>query len=510
MKDKIVLNGSDFLLEDLVKIARNNVGIKISAESESRINKARYLIDKWVKEGERIYGVTTGFGALSEVTISYEDTKKLQKKILLSHSAGVGKHIEDDVVRAMIALRVNDFCRGNSGLRLETIEKLSQILNAGIIPVVPEKGSVGASGDLVPMAHLSLVLIGEGEAFVEGKRLSGAKALREKLIKPLVLEAGEGLALINGTQFMIALGCLALHDALNLCKHADIAASMSLETLMGTRAAFDPRIHKARPHTGQIKAADNMLRITANSEIISSHHDCSRVQDAYTLRCSPQVHGASWDAFAYVDNVIRVEMNSSTENPLIFPESEEFLSGGNFHGQPLALACDFLGIAISELANISERRIERLVNPQLSGLPAFLIEDGGLNSGFMIAQYAAASLVSENKVLAHPASVDSIPTSANKEDHVSMGSIAARKCRDIVANTEEVIAIELLCAAQGIDLFTNVKAGDGILAAYEVIRSKVDYMKEDRILSTDIAKVKSLLEGGSIVKAVEDKVGKLY
>ncbi|RLC06282.1 MAG: histidine ammonia-lyase [Deltaproteobacteria bacterium] len=510
MKDKIVLNGSDFLLEDLVKIARNNVGIKISAESESRINKARYLIDKWVKEGERIYGVTTGFGALSEVTISYEDTKKLQKKILLSHSAGVGKHIEDDVVRAMIALRVNDFCRGNSGLRLVTIEKLSQILNAGIIPVVPEKGSVGASGDLVPMAHLSLVLIGEGEAFVEGKRLSGAKALREKLIKPLVLEAGEGLALINGTQFMIALGCLALHDALNLCKHADIAASMSLETLMGTRAAFDPRIHKARPHTGQIKAADNMLRITANSEIISSHHDCSRVQDAYTLRCSPQVHGASWDAFAYVDNVIRVEMNSSTENPLIFPESEEFLSGGNFHGQPLALACDFLGIAISELANISERRIERLVNPQLSGLPAFLIEDGGLNSGFMIAQYAAASLVSENKVLAHPASVDSIPTSANKEDHVSMGSIAARKCRDIVANTEEVIAIELLCAAQGIDLFTNVKAGDGILAAYEVIRSKVDYMKEDRILSTDIAKVKSLLEGGSIVKAVEDKVGKLY
>jgi len=510
MKDQIVLNGSDFLLEDLVRIARNNVGIKISVESESRINKARYLIDKWVKEGERIYGVTTGFGALSGVTISYEDTKKLQKKILLSHAAGVGKYVEEDVVRAMIALRVNDFCRGNSGLRLETIEKLSQILNAGIVPVVPEKGSVGASGDLVPMAHLSLVLIGEGEAFVEGKRLSGATALREKLIKPLVLEAGEGLALINGTQFMIALGCLALHDALNLCKHADIAASMSLETLMGTRAAFDPRIHKARPHTGQIKAADNMLRITDNSEIISSHHDCSRVQDAYSLRCSPQVHGASWDAFGFVDNVVRVEMNSSTENPLIFPESEEFLSGGNFHGQPLALACDFLGIAISELANISERRIERLVNPQLSGLPAFLIEDGGLNSGFMIAQYAAASLVSENKILAHPASVDSIPTSANKEDHVSMGSIAARKCRDIVANTEEVIAIELLCAAQGIDLFTNVKAGDGTLAAYEVIRSKVDYMKEDRILSTDIAKVKALLEDGSIVRAVEGKVGKLY
>ena len=510
MKDKIVLHGNDFFLEDLVDIARNNVGIKISVESESRINKARDLVDKWVKNGERIYGVTTGFGALSEVTISYEDTKKLQKKILLSHAAGIGNHMEEDVVRAMMALRVNDFCRGNSGLRLETIEKLSQVLNAGIVPLVPEKGSVGASGDLVPMAHLALVLIGEGEAFVDGIRMSGARALRKKSIKSLVLEAGEGIALINGTQFMIALGCLALHDALNICKHADIAASMSLETLMGTRAAFDPRIHAARPHTGQIKAAGNMLRITENSDIISSHQDCSRVQDAYTLRCSPQVHGASWDAFDYVDKVVKVEMNSSTENPLIFSESEEFLSGGNFHGQPLALACDFLSIAIAELANISERRIERLVNPQLSGLPAFLVEDGGLNSGFMIAQYVAASLVSENKVLAHPASVDSIPTSANMEDHVSMGAFAARKCRDIVANTEEVIAIELLCAAQGIDLFTNIKAGDGTLAAYDVIRSKVDYMKEDRFLSADIAKMKDLLRSGSIVKAVEDKVGELY
>ncbi|MBU8909879.1 MAG: histidine ammonia-lyase [Desulfobacterales bacterium] len=510
MKDKIVLNGNDFLLENLIDIARNNVGIKISVDSESRINKARELINKWVRDGEKIYGVTTGFGALSEVTISYEDTEKLQKKILLSHAAGIGKHMEADVVRAMMALRVNDFCRGNSGLRLETIEMLARLLNEGIVPAVPEKGSVGASGDLVPMAHLALALIGEGEAFVDGKKMTGAQALRKKIIKPLVLSAGEGLALINGTQFMIALGCLALHDALNLCKHADIAASMSLETLMGTRTAFDPRIHKARPHRGQIKAADNMLRITENSEIISSHQDCSTVQDAYTLRCSPQVHGASWDTFHYVDKVVKVEMNSSTENPLIFTESEEFLSGGNFHGQPLALACDFLSIAIAELANISERRIERLVNPQLSGLPAFLVEDGGLNSGFMIAQYVAASLVSENKVLAHPASVDSIPTSANKEDHVSMGAFAARKCRDIVANTEEVIAIELLCAAQGIDLFTNIKAGDGTLAAYEIIRSKVDYMKEDRILSVDITKVKELLRDGSIVKAVEDKVGELY
>ncbi|MFU8770305.1 MAG: histidine ammonia-lyase, partial [Desulfotignum sp.] len=451
----IVLDGENFQLEELVDIARNGYHIAIAASSKDRIKKARTLVETWVNNGERIYGVTTGFGALSDVTISLSDTRRLQKKILFSHAAGMGKHMADDVVRAMMALRVNDFCRGNSGLRLETIEMLARMLNTGIVPVVPEKGSVGASGDLVPMAHLALVMIGEGEAFVDGIRMPGAKALAARSMTPLELAAGEGLALINGTQFMIALGCLALHDALNLCKHADIAASMSLETLMGTRSAFDPRIHQARPHQGQIKAAQNMLKITENSEIISSHKDCSRVQDAYTLRCSPQVHGASWDAFAYVDKVIRVEMNASTENPLIFPESEEFLSGGNFHGQPLALACDFLGIAIAELANISERRIERLVNPYLSGLPAFLVADGGLNSGYMIAQYAAAALVSENKVLAHPASVDSIPTSANKEDHVSMGAFAARKCREIVQNTEEVIAIELLCGAQAIDLFTN-------------------------------------------------------
>ncbi|MCG8618082.1 MAG: histidine ammonia-lyase [Desulfobacterales bacterium] len=510
MENTIILNGENLQLDELVAIARNGADAAISVESESRINKARTLVDKWVKEGERIYGVTTGFGALSDVTISFEDTKKLQKKILLSHAAGMGNHMADDVVRAMMALRINDFCRGNSGLRLETIRKLSDLLNTGIIPVVPEKGSVGASGDLVPMAHLSLVLIGEGEAFVDGRRMPGAEALALKNITPLELAAGEGLALINGTQFMIALGCLALHDALNLCKHADIAAAISLETLMGTRSAFDPRIHRARPHTGQMKAAQNMLKMTENSEIISSHKDCSRVQDAYTLRCSPQVHGASWDAFGYVDRVIRVEMNASTENPLIFPESGEFLSGGNFHGQPLALACDFLGIAIAELANISERRIERLVNPQLSGLPAFLVEDGGLNSGFMIAQYAAAALVSENKVIAHPASVDSIPTSANKEDHVSMGAVAARKCRDIVENVEEVIAIELLCGAQAIDLFTNLKAGEGTMAAYEVIRNEVDYMTEDRFLSADIAKVKALLRSGEIVRAVEEKVGTLY
>jgi histidine ammonia-lyase len=510
INDSVLLNGQNFTLGQLVDVARDGRTVAVSKNSENRIEKARALVEYWAKTGARIYGVTTGFGALSDVPISFEDTKTLQRNILLSHAAGVGGCMDDDVVRAMMAVRINDFCRGNSGLRLETIKTLCRILNAGIIPVVPEKGSVGASGDLVPMAHLSLVLIGEGEAFVDGVRMPGARALAAKDIEPLELGAGEGLALINGTQFMLALGCLALYDALNLCKHADIAASMSLETLMGTRAAFDPRIHNARPHLGQMKAASDMMKITQDSEIISSHRDCSRIQDAYTLRCSPQVHGASWDAFNYVDRVIRVEMNASTENPLIFPESGEFLSGGNFHGQPLALACDFLGIAIAELANISERRVERLVNPQLSGLPAFLVQDTGLNSGFMIAQYVAASLVSENKVLAHPACVDSIPTSANKEDHVSMGATAARKCRDIVENSEQVIAIELLCGAQAIDTFTNLKAGKGTMAAYETIRSKVPCMTQDRFLSADIAAVRTLLHSGRIVRAVEDAVGKLY
>ena len=334
MNDPVELNGRNFTLDQLVEIARDGKTAAVSVNSEARIKKARALVEDWVKKGTRIYGITTGFGALSDVTISFDDTKTLQRNILLSHAAGMGKCMDDDVVRAMMALRINDFCRGNSGLRLETIQTLAHILNAGIIPVVPEKGSVGASGDLVPMAHLALVLIGEGEAFVDGVRMPGTRALAAKNIEPLELAAGEGLALINGTQFMLALGCLALHDALNLCKHADIAASMSLETLMGTRTAFDPRIHNARPHLGQMKAASDMMKITDNSEIISSHRDCSRVQDAYTLRCSPQVHGASWDAFGYVERVIRVEMNASTENPLIFPESEEFLSGGNFHGSP--------------------------------------------------------------------------------------------------------------------------------------------------------------------------------
>lgn len=506
---EIILGVDGMSLEALVAVAREGAKVRLTKESEARIVKTRKLVGKWIKEERTIYGITTGLGALSDVTISKKDTRRLQENIIMSHSAGVGDLLDEETVRAVIALRIKDLARGHSGIRLETVLCLQELLNRGICPLIPEKGSVGASGDLAPLAHLSLVLLGLGEAFYEGQRMPGGEALKRCGIQPLRLEAPEGLALVNGTQVMTAIGGLAVHDALGLSRMADIAAAMSLEVLMGTNAEFDSRIHQLKPHPGQIAAADNMRRITQNSEIISSHKDCSRVQDAYTLRCSPQVHGASKDAIAYTRNVVETEMNASTDNPLIFSESEDFLLGGNFHGQHIALAMDFLSMAVSELANIAERRIERLVNPQLSGLPAFLVTDGGINSGFMIAQYTAAALVSENKVLSHPACVDSIPTSANKEDHVSMGTISARKCRDVVKNAEHVIAIELLCGAQAMDLFTNMKPGEGTRVAYKIIRDAIPRLEKDRILSKDIGTAVEIVRNGKILEGVEGVTGAL-
>jgi histidine ammonia-lyase len=507
--EEIFLGVDGMTMEDLVAIARYEAKVRLTEESEKRILSTRKLIEHWVQEEKIIYGVTTGFGALSDVIISKEDTWQLQENILMSHAAGVGNALDKETVRAVMALRIKDLARGRSGIRLKTVNHLIKILNLGICPIVPEKGSVGASGDLAPLAHLCLVLIGQGEVFYKDQRISGMEALRKCGMEPIQLEAGEGLALVNGTQVMTAIGGLAVYDSLKLTKMSDIAAAMSLEVLMGSRTEFDPRIHRVRPHPGQAAAADNMSRITQNSGIISSHKDCSRVQDAYTLRCSPQVHGASKDAINYALNVVKTEMNSSTNNPLFFPESEEFLLGGNFHGQPVALAMDFLCMAVSELANISERRIERLVNPKLSGLPAFLVSDGGLNSGFMITQYTAAALVSENKVLSHPACVDSIPTSANKEDHVSMGTISARKCREVVKNTEQVVAIELLCSAQAMDLFTNIKPGEGTLVAYKAIRDAIPPLDKDRILSKDIETMMHLMRSGKIIEEIERVVGTL-
>lgn len=506
----IFLDKEGMSLEQVVAVARRRVPVDFSEAARHRLRKARALVDSWVAEGRVIYGVTTGFGALSDVVIPAADVRALQRNILMSHAAGVGPELAPDEVRALMVLRLKDFARGHSGIRWETAVRLRDFLNADLLPIIPAKGSVGASGDLAPMAHMALPLIGMGEVLYGGERISGAEALRRLGLKPLELEAGEGLALVNGTQLMTALGALAVHDAETLSKTADIAASMSLEVLMGSRMEFDPRIHRVRPHPGQAKAAHNMRRITHGSDIISSHKDCSRVQDAYTLRCSPQVHGASKDVIAYCRRVIEREINAATNNPLIFADSGEFLLGGNFHGQPLALAMDFLAIALAELADISERRIERLVNPQLSGLPAFLVSQGGLHSGFMIAQYTAAALVSENKTLAHPASVDSIPTSANKEDHVSMGTFAARKCHDVVRNVETVLAIELLCGAQALDLFTNMRPGVGTLAAYRRIRSEIPHLERDRVLAPDIEAMVQLLRSQELVVAVEAEVGKLH
>jgi len=508
----IYLDKQPITIEDLIEVARNHARVAISEEAGTRVEKTSALIAKWVSEKKVIYGITTGLGALCNVTISDKNARLLQENILMSHAAGIGAPFAEDVVRAIMALRVHDLSMGYSSCRMETIRYLLEFLNKGITPIVPEKGSVGASGDLAPTAHLGLVLIGKGEALYKGNRLSGADVLNRIGLPPLRLEPGEGLALINGTQVMTAIGVLVVHDAVRLSKTADIACAMTLEVLMGSNSEFDPLIHRVRPHPGQVITADNMRRLTAESEIIASHEGCARVQDAYTLRCSPQIHGASKDAVAHARRVIDIEINSSTTNPLIFQEIEDIRLGGNFHGQPVAMAADYLSMGLAEFGSVSERRIERMVNPQLSELPAFLAENGGLNSGYMIGQYAAAALVSENKVLAHPACVDSIPTSANKEDHVSMGSIAMRQAREILTNVENVIAIELLCAAQAYDLLTKnnpMKAGLGTREAYRVIREHVPYMARDRELYIDIESMVNVIRSGEMVESVEKAAGKI-
>lgn len=505
----VLIDGKRLTLQDVVEVARKGANVKLSQDAVEKVNKSRAVVDEFVDQEKVVYGITTGFGKFSDVVISKDEAKDLQRNLIISHACGVGNHFSEDIVRAIMLLRANALSKGFSGIRLETLETLIEMINKGVHPAIPEKGSLGASGDLAPLSHMVLVLIGEGEAYYKGELMAGAEAMKKAGIEPVALTSKEGLALINGTQVLTAVGALTTYDAINLAKLADIAGALTIEALNGITDAFDPRVHEVRPHRGQIVTGKNFLRLLEDSERATRQGEI-RVQDPYVLRCIPQIHGASKDAIQYVLDKVNIEMNAVTDNPLIFGEDKHAISGGNFHGQPMALAFDFLGIAIAELANVSERRIERLVNPQLSGLPAFLTEKGGLHSGFMIAQYAAAALVSENKVLAHPASVDSIPSSANQEDHVSMGTIAARKARDICYNASRVIAIELMAAAQAIDFETaDKKLGKGTKLAYEKIREVITTLHEDRVMYHDINKSAALVDNNSIVEVVEAIVGAL-
>ncbi len=516
-KNKLIVDGKSLTLEQIESFLHENPEIILSNESLKKIKKSRDLVEKWVNKGESIYGVTTGFGEFSNVKISKENIEKLQKNLILSHAVGCGENLSPMIVKIMMLLRLNALARGYSGIRLETLDLLIKMMKYNIIPVVPSQGSVGSSGDLVQLSHLVLAMIGKGrvqivkdvtnENAASARIISASAGLRKYKLKPVTLQAKEGLALINGTQMMTSFAAFISIRARKLIKLADISASLSHEALRATDKAFDPKLHRLRPFQGQITTAKNVLSLIKNSNIRKSHlNGDTRVQDAYSIRCVPQIHGASRDAIDYVCSRVKIEINSVNDNPIIFPDTEEHIEGGNFHGQSMALAMDFMGIALSELANVSERRVERMVNGALSGLPRFLANNGGLNSGLMIAQYTAASLVSENKVLAHPASVDSIPTSANQEDHNSMGSIAAQKCYRIMQNLENVLAIELMTAAQALEFLKPHKPGIGTSAAYNEIRKTIKPLDEDRLLFNDVKKVADLIKRDVLLNAVEKTV----
>ena len=503
--DKVIITGNSLTLEEVNAVCRNYEKVELSNLAVEKILESRKVVDDFVDNEDVVYGITTGFGKFSDVTISKEESKTLQKNLIITHAVGAGKPFDTEIVRGIMLLRINNLAKGYSGARLETIQTMIVMLNKKVHPVVPEKGSLGASGDLAPLSHMVLPMIGLGQAEYKGEILTGQEAMEKSGIPVIQLTAKEGLALINGTQVMSAVGALTVYDSLNILKVADIAAALSFEAQNGIIDALDKRLHDVRPHKGQIDTARIMKELLTGSKMTSRQGQI-RVQDAYSLRCVPQVHGASKDAINYVKEKVEIEINSVTDNPIIFPETKEGISGGNFHGQPMALCFDFLGIALSELADISERRIERLVNPTLSGLPAFLVEHGGLNSGFMIIQYSAAALVSENKILAHPASVDSIPSSANQEDHVSMGTIAARKAKEIMENVRRVLAMEIMCACQGIDLRGNKGLGAGTKPVYDEVRKVVPMLKEDRPIYDDINKCEELIKNGTITKACEGRI----
>jgi histidine ammonia-lyase len=508
----VSLTGDDLTLEDVWAVAVEGSDAALSEEGRRKLRVARELVERMTgdAQGEHTYGINTGFGRFVSKTIPTELADELQLRLLRSHACGVGEPYPHEIVRAAMVLRANTLAKGYSGARPETVDLLLSCLNRGVTPVVPSRGSVGASGDLAPLAHLALPLVGEGRATFDGEELPGDEALARAGLEPVRLQAKEGLSLINGTQFMAAAGALALVRAHRLAKAADIACALSLEALQGSRASFLPEIHELRPLAGQRASAANVLRLLEGSAILEAHRWCDKVQDAYSLRCAPQVHGACRDLLAFAQTTVAVELNAATDNPLVFVELDELVSNGNFHGQPLAFALDAMAMALAELASISERRIERLINPSLSdGLPAFLTPDGGLNSGFMIPQYVAAALVSENKVLCHPAGVDSIPTSAGQEDHVSMGNAAGLKCLRVLANAEAAVAIELLAGAQGVEFLAPLEPGAGVRAAHGFIRSLSPTVIEDRPLSGDIEAVAAAIRDGDLVAGVEHEIGAL-
>ena len=501
------LTGNDLRLEDVWDVAVHRAPVGLADEARGGMEAARALVESAT---ENTYGISTGFGRFVSETIPAEQQGELQLRLLRSHACGVGEPYAADVIRAAMLLRANALAKGYSGARVETVELLIECLNRGVLPRVPSRGSVGASGDLAPLAHLALPLVGEGHAWFEGSLLGGADALAAAGLEPVTLGAKEGLSLINGTQFMAAMAALALVRAWRLARTADLACALSLEALQGSRTSFHPAIHQARPLQGQIDSAANLHRLLEGSAIIESHRWCDRVQDAYSLRCAPQVHGASRDLLANIGATVAVELNAATDNPLVLVDEGIVVSNGNFHGQPLAFGLDTLAMAVSEFASISERRVERLVNPSLSaGLPPFLTLEGGLNSGFMIPQYVAASLVSENKSLCHPASVDSIPTSAGQEDHVSMGNASGLKALQVLANSERALAIELLAGAQAIEFLAPLEPGPGVRATHAAVRELSERLRDDRSLSDDIERVAVAIRDGSILASAEAAIGEL-
>lgn len=498
----MIFLGSKITPEDVYNVATDtNVKVSLSESAKKKIEKNRKKVEEVLKKEKPVYGINTGFGSLSSVKIKDEDIKKLQVNLIRSHACGVGKTLSDKYVRAMMMLRANNASIGYSGVRPVVIEKILFFLNNNIIPIIPEKGSVGASGDLCPLSHLTLALIGEGEVRYKGKIRNSKDVLGELNEEPLILDAKEGLALINGTQFMSAIGCIALIDSENLLKHADLIATMTIDAMLGSFKPFDNRISNLRPHKGQLTVSNNITKLSKGSSIAKSHENCNKIQDSYSLRCIPQVHGAVRDAISYLRNTLSIEINSVTDNPIVF--EDEIISGGNFHGAPIALALDFAAIALTDLGSISERRTDKILDPNFnSGLPAYLTSSAGLNSGFMIAQYTAAALTNENKVLSHPASVDSIPTSGNKEDHVSMGATSANKLRKIIDNLENILSIELIVAGEGLEK-RKEKSSDAVKNVLKEVRKEVLPLEEDRVVSYDIKKIKELIKSRKLLRGVE-------